>query len=73
MAFRTDGNQPIELDEEQRSLSVNWTRPRSLRCSTITCSRNAAFSAASWLFDLKAKSSKFSRNRRNATFAVDVR
>jgi hypothetical protein len=26
-----------------------------------------------WLFDLKGKPSKFSRNRRNATIAVNVR
>jgi hypothetical protein len=29
----------------RRSLFVNWTRPRTLRCSTISCCLSAAFSA----------------------------
>jgi hypothetical protein len=45
----------------------------SLRCNTITFCRSAAFSAASCLFDLKGKPSKFSTNRRNAIIAADVR
>jgi hypothetical protein len=29
----------------------NWTRPRTLRCSTISCCLSAAFSASSRLLD----------------------
>jgi hypothetical protein len=38
--------------KSRRSLFVNWTRPRTLRCSTISCCFSAAFSASSWLLGL---------------------
>jgi hypothetical protein len=39
----------------------------------MTCCRSAAFSAASWLLDLKGNLSRLSKNSRSATIAADGR
>ena len=36
MALRTDGNHRYSWTKNKRSLFVNWTRPRTLRCKTIS-------------------------------------
>jgi hypothetical protein len=35
MALRTDGNHRYSMTKNKRSQFVSWTRPRTLRCSTI--------------------------------------
>ena len=35
-ALRTDGNHRYSWTKNKRSLFVNWTRPRTLRCNTIS-------------------------------------
>jgi hypothetical protein len=36
MALRTDGHQRYSWMKNRRSLFVNWIRPRTLRCSTVS-------------------------------------
>src|SRR5271166_5662322 len=56
-----------------RSLFVNCTRPRTLRCSTISCCLSAVFSASSRLFDLNGEANSLKRKHSSATIAVDVK
>jgi hypothetical protein len=42
----------IQLDEEQTIAVGKLTRPRTLRWSTLSCCRSAAFSASSRPIDL---------------------
>jgi len=63
----------IKLDEEQAIPSVNWTRPRTLRCSTITWRLSTAFSASSRLLGLKGEATRFNRKNISAIIAADVR
>src|SRR5262245_5464604 len=59
--------------KNRRSPLVNWTRPRTLRCSTITWCLSAAFSASSRLLDLKGEATRFKRKNISATIVVDVK
>jgi hypothetical protein len=36
MALRIDGNHRYSMTKNKRSPFVSWTRPRTLRCSTIS-------------------------------------
>src|SRR3984893_8408561 len=72
IAWRTDGNQRYSWMKNRRSLFVNWTRPRTLRCSTISCCLSAAFSASSWLLGLKREAARFKSKTISAAIAVDV-
>src|SRR6266540_7251636 len=73
MALRTDGNQRYSWMKNRRSLFVNSTRPRTFRCSTISCCLSAAFSASSRLMDLKGEAAKFKRSNISAAIAADVK
>src|ERR1700737_2427840 len=73
MASRTDGNQRYSWMKKRRSLFVNWTRPRTLRCSTISCCLSAAFSASSRLLDLKSEAPRFKRRNISAAIAADIK
>src|SRR6266853_906723 len=55
MALRIDGNHRYSMTKNKRSPFVSWTRPLTLRCSTISLCRRAAFSASSLLFDLNCE------------------
>jgi hypothetical protein len=70
MAFRTDGNQRYSWIKNSQSLFVNRTRPRTFRCSTISCCLSAAFSASSRLLDLKAEAPRF---KSSATIVAEVK
>src|SRR5260221_8728788 len=59
--------------KNRRSLFVNWTRPRTLRCSTISCCLSAAFSASSRPLDLKSEAARFKRRNISAPIAADVK
>src|ERR1700720_946803 len=59
--------------KNRRSLFVNWTRPGTLRCSTISCCLSAAFSASSRLLGLKIEAPSFKRKNISATIVVDVK
>src|SRR5262249_8564397 len=59
--------------KNRRSPLVNWTRPRTLRCSTITWCLRAAFSASSRLLGLKGEAPRFNRKNISAIIAADVR
>src|SRR5438876_9225360 len=49
MALSIDGNHRYSRTKNKRSPFVSWTRPRTLRCSTISCDRSlTAASAASF-------------------------
>jgi hypothetical protein len=63
----------IQLDEEQAIAVVNWARPRTWRCSTISCCLNAAFSAASRLLGLKIEAPRFKRKNISAAIAANVK
>src|ERR1700730_8289986 len=73
MALRADGNQRYSWIKNRRSLFVNWTRPGTLRCSTISCCLSAAFSASSRLLGLKIEEHRFKRKNISATIVVDVK
>src|SRR3984893_14357017 len=73
MALRADGNQRYSWIKNRRSLFVNWTRPRTLRCSTISCCLSAAFSASSRHLGLKIEAPRFKRKNITATIVVDVK
>src|ERR1700687_3291128 len=73
MALRTDGNQRYSWMKNRRSLFVNWTRPRTLRCGTISCCLSAAFSASSWLLGLKSEATRVKSKTISAAIAVDVK
>src|SRR6266487_3128544 len=73
MALRIDGNQRYSWMKNRRSLLLNRTRPRTLRCSTISCCLNAAFSASSRLLDLKSEAPRFKRRNISAAIAADVK
>jgi len=72
MALRTDGNHRYSWTKNKRSPFVSWTRPRTLRRSTISWCRSAAFSASSRLFDLNGKVNKVSKKQSSAIIAADV-
>src|SRR5439155_14480079 len=72
MALRTHGNQRYNWMKNRRSLFVNWTRPRTLRCSTISCCLSAAFSASSRRLDLKNEAPRLKRRNISAAIAADV-
>src|ERR1700730_16768037 len=59
--------------KNRRSLFVNWIRPRTLRCSTISCCLSAAFSASSWLLGLKSEATMFKSKTISAAIAADVK
>ena len=59
--------------KNRRSLLVNRTRPRTVRCSTVSCCRSAAFSASSRLLDLKSEATKFNNRNISAAIVADVR
>src|SRR5260370_16924914 len=59
--------------KNRRSLFVNWTRPRTLRCSTISCCLSAAFSASSRPLDLKSEAARFKRRNISAPIAASVK
>jgi len=71
MALRPDGHQRYSWMKNRWSLLVNWTRPRSLRCSTITWCLSAAFSASSRLLGLNAEATRFKRKNISATIVAD--
>ena len=73
IALSTDGNQRYSWMKNSRSLFVNWTRPRSLRCNMISCCLRAAFSASSWLLGLKSEATGFKRKTVSAAIAADVK
>jgi hypothetical protein len=52
---------------------VSWTRPRTLRCSTISCCLSAAFSASSRLLGLKCEATRFKKRNISATIVADVK
>src|SRR5215813_8273712 len=59
--------------KNRRSPLVNWTRTRTLRCSTITWRLSTAFSASSRLLGLKGEATRFNRKNISAIIAADVR
>src|SRR6266508_1521142 len=59
--------------KNSRSLFVNWTRPRTLRCSTLNCCLSAAFSASSRLLDLKSEETRFKNRKISPTIVADVK
>src|SRR6266511_2711735 len=59
--------------KNSRSLFVNWTRPRTLRCSTVNCCLSAAFSASSRLLDLKSEETRFKNRKISPTIVADVK
>src|SRR6266487_4951948 len=59
--------------KNSRSLFVNWTRPRTLRCSTVNCCLSAAFSASSRLLDLKSEETTFKNRKISPTIVADVK
>src|SRR5436190_4052375 len=73
MALRTHGNQRYNWMKNRRSLFVNWTRPRTLRCSTISCCLRAAFSASSRPLDLKSEATRFKQSHISAAMAADIK
>src|SRR4029453_7705964 len=73
MALRTDGNHRYSWTRNKRSPFVSWTRPRTLRRSTISWCRSAAFSASSRLFDLNGETDRVRKSQKSAIIAVDVR
>src|SRR5215471_4557084 len=73
IALRTDGNQRYSWMKNRRSLLVNWTRPRTWRCSTMSSCLSAAFSAASRLLGLKNEAPRFKRKNISATITADVK
>src|SRR5262249_60061668 len=73
MAWRTDGNQRYNWMKNRRSLLVNWTRPRTWRCSTISCCLSAAFSASTQLLGLNNDAPRLKRKNISATIAADVK
>src|SRR5262245_52687089 len=73
MALRTDGNQRYNWMKNRRSLLVNRTRPRTWRCSTMSCCLSAAFSASSQLLGLNNDAPRFKRKNISATIAADVK
>ena len=73
IALRIDGNQRYNWTKNKRSLLVNRTRPRTWRCSTMSCCLSAAFSASSQLLGLKNDATKFKRKNINAAIAADVK
>src|SRR5262249_34584096 len=73
MAWRTDGNQRYNWMKNRRSLLVNWTRPRTWRCSTMSCCLSAAFSASSRLLGLNNDAPRLKRKNISATIAADVK
>jgi hypothetical protein len=73
MALRIDGNQRYSWMKNRRSLLVNWTRPRTLRCSTDSRCLSAAFSASSRLLDLKSEAARFTKRNISATIVADVK
>jgi hypothetical protein len=72
MTFRTDGNHRYSMTRNKRSPFVSWTRPRTLRCSTISWCRSAAFSASSRLFDLNGEANRVRKTQSSAIIAADV-
>src|SRR2546430_12930102 len=73
MALRIAGNQRYSWMKNSRSLFVNWTRPRTLRCSTLNCCLSAAFSASSRLLDLKSEETRFKNRKISPTIVADVK
>src|SRR5260370_8717488 len=73
MALRVAGNQRYSWMKINRSLFVNWTRPRTLRCSTVNCCLSAAFSASSRLLDLKSEETRFKNRKISPTIVADVK
>src|SRR5258708_13200070 len=59
--------------KKRGSVFVNWTRPRTLRCSTISCCLSEAFSASSRPLDLKSEAARFKRRNISAPIAADVK
>src|SRR6266508_3358558 len=59
--------------KNSRSLFVNWTRPRTLRCSTVNCCLSAAFPASSRLLDLKSEETRFKNRKISPTIVADVK
>src|SRR5262249_50946571 len=57
--------------KNRRSLLVNWTRLRTLRCSTITWCLRAAFSASSRLLGLKGEATRLKTKNISATIVAD--
>jgi peptidoglycan/xylan/chitin deacetylase (PgdA/CDA1 family) len=51
----------IDLIKEAGYTHNYWTRPCTLRWSTISCCLSAAFSASSWLLGLKSEATRFKR------------
>ena len=72
MALRIAGNQRYSWMKNSRSLFVNWTRPRALRCSTVNCCLSAAFSASSRLVDLNNEAKSLNKKHSSATIVADV-
>src|SRR5215813_6708147 len=73
MALRIAGNQRYSWMKNSRSLFVNWTRPRTLRCSTVNCCLSAAFSASSRRLDLKSEETRFKNRKISPTIVADVK
>src|SRR5262249_61342966 len=48
-------------------------RPRTWRCSTISCCLSAAFSASSQLLGLKSDAPRFKRKKISATIVADIK
>src|SRR5262249_54039178 len=73
MALRIAGNQRYSWMKNNRSLFVNWTRPLTLRCSTVNCCLSAAFSASSRLLDLKSEETRFKNRKISPAIVADVK
>src|SRR5437667_8571519 len=65
-------NHRYSMTKNKRSPFVSWTRPLTLRCSTISRCRSATFSASSRLFDLNAEANRVRKNQSSAISASDV-
>jgi hypothetical protein len=72
IALRTDGNHRYSRTKNKRPPFVSWTRPRTLRRSTISWCRSAAFSASSRLLDLSGETVRVRKKQSSAIIAADV-
>jgi hypothetical protein len=73
MTFRIDGNHRYGWTRNRRSPFVSRTRLPALRRKTISCWRNAAFSASSRLRDLNSEASRAKMNPSRAKHRAQVR
>ena len=70
MALGIDGKHRYSMTKNKRSPFVSWTRPLTLRCSTISRCQSAAFSASSRLFDLSGEANRVRKKQSSAIIAL---